>query len=101
MSQPSVSLYPRHWWGQSSEAGRRRRLVMQSRPAGTPRGAGRTQSRPPGKQGSVSFISYCVFRFRAAPRSEHSFLYFRSPLETAELLWGRVGIIKTFLGPSQ
>ena len=83
-----VSLYPRHWWEQSIEAGRRRRLIIQSRPPGTPRGTGHTQSHPPGEQGSGNFISCCVFGFRAAPRSEHSFLYFRSPLEAGELLRG-------------
>ena len=83
-----VSLYHRHWWEQSIEAGRRRRLVIQSRPTGTPRGTGRTQSCPPGEQGSGTFISCCVFGFRAAPRSERSFLYFRSLLEAGELFGG-------------
>ena len=81
-----VSLYPRNWWEQSGEAGRRRRLVIQSRPSGTPQGTGHTQSRPPGEQESGSIISCCVFGFRAGPRSEHSFSYFRSPLEAGALL---------------
>lgn len=43
VSQRPVSLYPRNWWEQSGEAGRRRRLVIWSRPSGTPQGTGHTQ----------------------------------------------------------